>query len=82
MCSSDLRAARCGLADYCSDRDLRRLVKAPLAAEAAVPQLMAAERRLEQTRRNGDASYSVAHHIEVLIALMAEIRLLPRKAAC
>ena len=33
---------------------------------------------MEQTRRAGDAGYSVARHIEVLIALMAEVRLLPR----
>jgi hypothetical protein len=33
---------------------------------------------MEETRRTGCASYSIARHIEVLIALMAEVRLLTR----
>ena len=33
---------------------------------------------MEETRRAGDAAYSVSRHIEVLIALIAEARLLPR----
>jgi Family of unknown function (DUF6477) len=73
-----IRAARFGMADYRRDRDLRRL-GAPMApAEQAVTTLMRDEERLEQTRCSGDAGYSVARHIDVLIALMAEVRLLPR----
>lgn len=73
-----IRAAHCGMVDYRRDRDLRRLVASTPTPERAVPRLIAEEERLEQTRRDGEASYSVARHIEVLIALMAEVRLLPR----
>ncbi|MGB8622271.1 MAG: DUF6477 family protein [Paracoccaceae bacterium] len=34
------------------------------------------EDRLEQTRRRGEAAYSIARHVEVLIALMSEARLI------
>ena len=75
-----IRAARFGVADYRRDRDLRRLINASTRStpEAAVPQLISAEEMLEETRRSGCATYSVSRHIEVLIALIAEARLLPR----
>lgn len=73
-----IRAARFGLADYCRERDLRRLIDAPATPDRVVPRLLYEEERLEAIRRTGDAGYSVSHHIEVLIALMAEARLLPR----
>ena len=76
-----IRAARFGLEDYSRERDLKRLVPTPLSPSRTVPQLLAAEERLEETRRTGDATYSVARHIDVLIALMAEVRLLPRNVA-
>lgn len=73
-----IRAARFGLQEYRRERDLRRL-GAPLGPlERAVTSLFQDEAQMEQTRRAGDASYSVARHIEVMIALMAEVRLLPR----
>ncbi len=80
-----IRAARFGLGDYRRERDLRRLVAphlnpAHFIPERAMPHLLDVEAQLEQTRRAGDAAYSVARHIEVLIALMAEARLLPRTA--
>ena len=71
-----MRAARFGLGDYRRDRDLRRLVQCGPSPEETVPSLMSAEERLEETRLAGDAAYSVARHIEVLIALLAEARLL------
>ena len=37
-----------------------------------------AEAQMEDTRKSGDASYSCARHVEVLIALLAELQLLPR----
>ena len=43
--------------------------------------LLAEEERIEATRQAGDASYSFVRHIEVLIAMMAEVRLLPRAGA-
>lgn len=74
-----IRAARIGLSEYSRDRDLARLVKSsrlPSPAQA-LDRLLEQEERLEQTRREGDASYSISRHVEVLIALMAEARLLP-----
>lgn len=76
-----IRAARFGLEDYRRERDLKRLVPTPLLPSCTVPQLLEVEERLEETRRTGDAAYSVARHIDVLIALMAEVRLLPRNVA-
>ncbi len=73
-----MRAARFGLCDYRRERDLRRLVRCGLSPEDTVPSLMSVEADLEQTRLAGDASYSVARHIEVLIALLAEAQLLRR----
>ena len=73
-----MRAARFGLGDYRRERDLRRLVKCGHSPEETVPSLMWAEEELEATRQSGDASYSVARHIDVLIALLAEAQLLRR----
>ncbi len=73
-----IRAARLGLADYRRDRDLRRLLDAQPTPIRAVTRLLGEEEVLEATRKSGDAGYSVSRHIEVLIALMAEVSLLPR----
>lgn len=75
-----LHAARFGLGDYRRERDLRRLIGSPLSPEAAVDQLLHTEGKLEENRKRGDAGYSIAHHIEVLIALLAESRLISRTA--
>ena len=76
-----IRAARFGVVDYRRDRDLQRLINASPRAtpESALPQLFSAEQQLEETRRSGDAAYSVSRHIELLIAMIAEARLLPRR---
>ncbi|MFN3577134.1 MAG: DUF6477 family protein [Tabrizicola sp.] len=71
-----MRAARFGLGDYRRERDLRRLVDHAASPEETVTSLMSVEARLEATRQAGDAAYSVARHIEVLIALLAEARFL------
>jgi len=75
-----VRAARFGLHDYCRERDLKRLMHLPFtpAPEKALDGLIVQEEALEATRKAGDASYSVARHVEVLIALLAEASLLPR----
>ncbi|NJS38587.1 MAG: hypothetical protein HC783_05740 [Rhodobacteraceae bacterium] len=73
-----MHAARFGLGDYRRERDLRRLVRCGLSPEDTVPSLMSVEAMLEETRLKGDMSYSVARHIEVLIALLAEAQLLRR----
>lgn len=74
-----IRAARLGVTEYRRERDLARLVSSPrLPSPAqALDRLLDQEERLEATRRAGDASYSISHHVDVLIALMAEARLLP-----
>ena len=71
-----MRAARFGLAEYRRDRDLRRHVGLNASPEDTVTSLMSVEARLEATRLAGDAAYSVARHIEVLIALLAEAQFL------
>lgn len=76
-----IRAARFGLEDYRRDRDLRRLVKESVNPDKVLPELLAEEARLEQIRRTGDLNYPVARHVEVLVALMSEVNLLPRRIA-
>lgn len=73
-----VRAARHGLQDYRRDRDLRRLIApAPgVTPDVALAHLLDEEARVENTRRAGDASYSIARHVELLIAMMAESRLI------
>ncbi|WP_435167714.1 DUF6477 family protein [Falsirhodobacter sp. 1013] len=72
-----VRAARLGIEDYRRDRDLRRLTD-HARPESALPRLLEQEAVMEATRMAGDASYCVARHVELLIALMAEARLQPR----
>jgi len=78
-----IRAARFGQRDYNRRRDLKRLIAGTdlPGPEAALRVLISEEERLEEERREGLASYSLMRHIEVLIALMAELRLLPRARA-
>ena len=77
-----IRAARAGLVEYNRARDLKRLMRLPHPPppERALDALLTEEAVLEETRKAGDARYSVARHIEVLIAMMAEVRMLPRPA--
>jgi hypothetical protein len=78
-----VRAARFGLTDYRRDRDLRRLLPAAAlpSPERAVDQLLVAEQDAEARRREGAATYSVATHVELLVALIAEARLMARAAS-
>lgn len=72
-----VRAARHGLQDYRRERDLRRLIDGPgVSPQAAMRRLVDAEAQAEETRRSGAAHYSIARHIELLVAIMAEARLL------
>ncbi len=72
-----VRAARHGLAEYNRKRDLRRIFRLPQAPSPrhALDLLMSEEARLEEQRRERDAAYSIARHVEVLIALMSEAQL-------
>ena len=76
-----IRAARFGLEDYRRDRDLRRFLEGSDSSDTILPTLLAEEARLEHSRKNGDLTYPVVRHIEVLVALMAEVNLLPRNVA-
>lgn len=74
-----IRAARYGMMDYRRDRDLQRLLKGtrlPSPAQA-LGALIEQEAQLEQTRQAGDAGYSISRHVDLLIAMMAEARLIP-----
>ncbi len=75
-----IRAARFGLGDYNRTSCLKRLMRTvPLPSPTgAVNSLLAVEAELEEARCKGEASYSVARHIDVLIALISEARLLTR----
>lgn len=75
-----LRAARLGMLDYQRDRDLKRLLRmeGAISPDKTLPRLIDEEQRLEAVRKAGDVSYSLNRHIEVLIAMMSELRLLPR----
>jgi hypothetical protein len=75
-----IRAARLGLEDYVRERDLRRIVRSSRlpAGDAALRSLMDEEARLEDSRRTGGAGYSIGRHVEVLVAMLAEARLLRR----
>lgn len=78
-----VQAARAGQADYRRDRVLPRLIPGPRpgGAGGTLRRLMELEQGLEDARRDGAATYPVAHHVEVLIALMAEARLVSAGAA-
>lgn len=73
-----IRAARIGQDHYQRDRHLPRLLRgaAPARSGEAAMQLLGLEAELESKRRTQDASYSVARHVDVLVALMAEAQIL------
>lgn len=72
-----VRAARLGIQDYNREKSLRRLIpgEAPAKPGLAFETLVEHEQALDRIRREGAASYSVARHIELLIALIEESRL-------
>ena len=76
-----IRAARIGQEGYVRRRDLARILRTsrPPAPGAAVMALMEREAELDERRRAGSAAYTIATHVEVLAALMAEARAV---AAC
>ena len=71
-------AARHGLVDYNRNQHLKRILnvtQTPSSGEAAI-RLMEIESQHDTARREGDGAYSLARHIDVLIALMGEAQLL------
>jgi Family of unknown function (DUF6477) len=68
-------AARHGLCDYNRSRDLARILLLPRIPLRALESLRDCETEMEDRRLSGDPGYSCLRHVEVLIALMAELRL-------
>ena len=73
-----IRAARFGVPDYNRKRDLCRLLKTSALPTPgrAIFRLMSEERVQEDKRKSGDTTYSITRHVSILIALMAEARLM------
>ena len=73
-----IRAARFGLCDFRRERDLRRILGEGLVAIGATTlgRLLDLEETQDDLRRTGNAAYRPARHVEVLIAVMAEARLM------
>ncbi|MFK7941137.1 MAG: DUF6477 family protein [Roseovarius sp.] len=73
-----IQAARIGAATYRRDLHLRRLFEGghiPLNAEA-LSRLMEMEEQLNEDRITNTASYCAADHVDLLIGMMGEARLL------
>lgn len=78
-----MRAARIGAEDYKRPVHLARLLgfgRLPGPVESLM-RLMESEAALEEQRGAGMASYSVADHVDVLIAMVGEARVLQRAQA-
>ncbi|MEL0435544.1 DUF6477 family protein [Phycobacter sp. K97] len=73
-----VRAARIGAATYIRDKTLHRLLGYGTLPKpsAAILKLLDIEFVLNARRLSGDAGYTMARHIDVLIALMGEANLL------
>lgn len=73
-----IQAARIGMVDYRREVHLRQYIETiPLpSVDAAAAQLLELEKQENNRRLNEDMTYSVTRHVEVLIALMSEARLL------
>ncbi|PLL13208.1 hypothetical protein C0V75_07315 [Tabrizicola sp. TH137] len=67
-----ISAARHGMEEYRSDRDLPRLIGTGVRSDAVIGVLAGLEERLELARRSGDPTWSCLRHVEVMIALLAE----------
>tara|TARA_R110002051_G_scaffold57104_2_gene105789 strand:- start:15589 stop:15882 length:294 start_codon:yes stop_codon:yes gene_type:complete len=73
-----IKAARFGLDDYVRNMHLRRILKTdsiPRPAPALM-QLLDIESSLNTARIEKQTTYSVARHVDVMIALMAESQIL------
>ncbi len=73
-----IRAARIGATEYRRAAHLRRHLgygALPRSGQALV-QLVEVEAELERDRKQRAAGYSAARHVDVLIAMMGEARLL------
>lgn len=73
-----IRAARAGICDYRRDLHLKRHLGPEILPKngAALMQLIALEAEIDQQRRCGAAAYSLIKHVDILIAMLGEARLL------
>ena len=73
-----INAARLGMSDYRRETHLTRHLgpNVPRRTEDVLRQLMALESDLDQARQIRAASYSIARHVGIMIAMMHEARLL------
>ena len=73
-----MRAARIGPDDYQRAAHLPRLLGYGMLPRhgAALMKLMELENTLNDQRRSGDTSYSLVKHVDVLIAMVGEARVL------
>lgn len=73
-----MKTARLGAQSYHRSRHLRRVLKGAVPAShgAALVQLMALEDAQNDKRKNGDANYAPALHVDIMIALISEAYLL------
>lgn len=73
-----VEAANHGTARYDRRRDLRRMLRAaiPASPRAALEALLPIEAALETRRQTADKNYSLARHIDILVALLSEARAL------
>ncbi len=73
-----IRAARIGMAEYRRDVDLKRhLGYGPLPrSNTALARLVELESGMNEQRRAKNASYSSVKHVDVLIAMMGEARIM------
>lgn len=73
-----IRAARLGAQEYDRSRHLLRVLNTdtpPRPAEAVV-RLLELEDGVDRQRRENDAAYSLVRHVDLLIALLGESKLL------
>jgi len=73
-----IRAARIGANDYNRDKHLQRLLgygTLPRSGPAMLA-LMDLERRMNDQRKGNDTAYSLVGHLDVLIAMIGESRIL------
>lgn len=73
-----IRAARIGAQSYQREARLPRLLGygVNLRLGPTLMRLMALEAKMNEKRENGDAGYSIAAHVDLLIAIMGESQLL------
>ncbi len=78
-----IRAARHGLEGYDRGRDLARLLRGVSLPRPGrgLARLLDEEDRHETMRRSGSAAWSAASHVDILIAVMAELRIAQAFAA-